>query len=62
MMRLLSPSKRRIFAPKDDEDLRTAGQLQEVFHWQNYDGPAKTNNQGFIIPGTDPAIVPVKHH
>jgi hypothetical protein len=62
MVRLLSPTHRRIFAPKDDDDLRTAGQLQECCGWTNYVGPATVNAQGFVIPGSDPDIVPVKRH
>lgn len=38
------------------DEIRTAEQLQDVFGWKPYDGPAKTNRQGFVIPGTDPAL------
>jgi len=56
MMRLLSPTCRKIYEPMSVDEIRTAEQLQDVFGWKPYDGPAKTNRQGFVIPGTDPAL------
>jgi hypothetical protein len=63
---LLSPNRRRIatcdFLTEDGNTLYE--NLARRCGWTPYDGPAVTDKRGWIIEGSDPAIVPsaLKHH
>lgn len=57
---LLSPTRRRLWIPTD-----TAEQAKATMRgllaagWTAYDGPAEVDGRGWVIDGTDPALVPV---
>lgn len=52
-IRLLSPTRRRIWAGNVS---RTSDVLARC-GWERYDGPATTDNRGWVHPGSDPALV-----
>lgn len=58
-LRLLSPTHRRIVSIDrgNDGHALTLGQLIH-FGWNVYRGPALTDANGWVIPGTDPNVVP----
>lgn len=56
--RLLSPTRRRICtidAARQARDPNLAINLRHA-GWTNYPGPAKTDKNGWVIPGTDQAV------
>lgn len=58
--RLLSPSHRRIWAIDPDKPIaeqnRTYTSLQGA-GWEEYTGPARTDEHGWVIKGSDPKII-----
>lgn len=57
---MLSPTRRRLWIPTtvDDNAKRTLHLLTEA-GWTRYDGPAEVDAAGWVVDGTDPALVPV---
>lgn len=66
-VRLLSPTRRRIWQPKLDYQTpvlvqaaveiakKTAKQLLEA-GWSHYSGPAEVDSHGWVVAGTDPLL------
>lgn len=61
IIRLLGQNKRRLPTLNTEKEndrmtikcLKTAG-------WKEYNGPAKVDDKGWVIPGTDPNVEPLR--
>lgn len=66
-IRLLSPMKRRIYPNPTSTgstgavDMVTWNALVAA-GWREYSGPAATDGRGWVMPGSDPAVVPAGPH
>lgn len=58
-MRRIYPNKRSVIAPSGELlDSEATIRCLEAAGWVRYDGPAVTDDLGYVIAGTDPRVVP----
>jgi hypothetical protein len=59
--RLLSPNRRRIWPNKRsiDSELSTTEAALKRLGWLPYSGPAEVDARGWIVPGSDPLVIPL---
>jgi hypothetical protein len=60
-IRLISPSKRRLWSPKPDDDrpALTEGNLRHA-GWIDYRGPGHADQHGWVVTESDPEFADVR--